>query len=96
MFVLGLFFIYTVYTISYVLGKGPKMARTHGNKEFSALLREIEKIGFKVEITKAGVYKLYPPKSIGGRVYITHGTPKAIKPIKSEFRKIYGIDLGKI
>ncbi len=96
MFALGLFFIYTLYTLLFILKKGSEMARTHGNKEFSALLREIEKIGFRVEITKSGVYKLYPPKNIGGRVYTTHGTPKAIKPIKSEFRKIYGIDLGKI
>lgn len=71
------------------------MARTHGNKEFSLLVREIERIGFKVEKTKSGVYRMYPPKEIGGRVYITHGTPKAIKPIKAEFRKIYGINLGK-
>lgn len=72
------------------------MARIHGNKEFSALLREIEKVGFRVEKTKSGIYRIYPPKNIGGRVYTTHGTPKAIKPIKAEFRKIYGIDLGKI
>jgi hypothetical protein len=71
------------------------MARIHGNKEFSSLLREIEKIGFRVEQSKAGVYKLYPPSNIGGRIYTTHGTPKAIKAIKSEFRKLYGIDLGK-
>lgn len=71
------------------------MARTHGNKEFSALIREIERIGFKVEKTKNGVYKIYPPSNIGGRIYTTHGTPKAIKAIKSEFRKIYGVELGK-
>lgn len=76
-------------------GKGLEMARTHGNKEFKALLREIEKIGFRVEFTKANVYRLYPPPNISGRIYTTHGTPKAIKPIKADFRKIYGIDLGK-
>ena len=69
------------------------MARTHGNKEFSSVVREIERIGFRVEQTKRGVYKIYPPLSIGGRIYMTHGTPKAMKAIKSEFRKIYGIEL---
>ena len=54
------------------------------------------RIGFRVEQTKRGVYKIYPPLSIGGRMYTTHGTPKAMKAIKSEFRKIYGIDLASI
>lgn len=71
------------------------MARTHGNKEFKALLKEIESIGFRVEFTRSNIYRLYPPANIGGRIYTTHGTPKAIKPIKADFRKIYGIDLGK-
>lgn len=71
------------------------MARTHGNKEFKALLKKIEEIGFRVEFTKSNIYRLYPPPNIGGRIYTTHGTPKAIKPIKADFRKIYGIDLGK-
>jgi hypothetical protein len=96
LFALGLFFVYPINTLLFIFKKGLEMARTHGNKEFSELLREIERIGFRVEITKSGVYKLYPPKDIGGRIYITHGTPKAIKPIKSEFKKIYGINLGKI
>lgn len=72
------------------------MARTHGNKEFSALLREIERIGFTVEKTKRGVFKIYPPESIGGRIYITHGTPKAIKAMKNEFKKIYGVELKSV
>lgn len=68
------------------------MARDHGSKEVKQLLREIENIGFRVE-QKKGVFRIYPPASIGGRMYITHGTPKSIKAIYSDFRKIYGIEL---
>ena len=72
------------------------MAKNHGIKEFNALLREVEAIGFRVERTKRGVFKLYPPASIGGRMYITHGTPKSLKAIKNEFSKLYGITLKSI
>jgi hypothetical protein len=70
--------------------------KSHGIKEFNAIVREIENIGFRVEMTKKGVYKIYPPASIGGRIYMTHGTPKAIKAIKAQFRKIYGVELGSV
>lgn len=70
--------------------------KNHGIKEFNAFLREIESIGFRVERTKKGVYKMYPPKEIGGRVYMTHGTPMAIKALKKQFPKLYGIELRSI
>lgn len=70
--------------------------RNHGIKEFNAVLREVEAIGFRVEKTKKGVYKMYPPREIGERVYMTHGTPKSLKAIKAQFRKIYGIELSSI
>lgn len=95
MFASGVVLFIRLGTLSFNKGRS-QMARTHGNKEFAAVVREIERIGFKVEQTKRGVYKIYPPLSIGGRMYTTHGTPKAMKAIKSEFRKIYGIDLSSI
>jgi len=70
--------------------------KNHGIKEMNAIIREVESIGFRVEQTKRGVYKLYPPESIGGRVYMTHGTPKSIKAIKSQFRKLYGVELRSV
>lgn len=72
------------------------MSRDHGIKEFRAIIKEVEAIGFRVEQTKRGVFKLYPPESIGGRVYMTHGTPKAIKAIKKQFSKLYGIELKSV
>lgn len=70
--------------------------KNHGIKEMNAIIREVEAIGFRVEQTKRGVYKLYPPEKIGGRVYMTHGTPRSIKAIKNEFRKLYGIELRSV
>lgn len=77
-------------------GKGMAMARNHGIKEFAAVVREIERIGFRVEQTKRGVFKIYPPESIGGQIYITHGTPKSLKAIKKQFSKMYGVELKSI
>jgi hypothetical protein len=70
------------------------MARDHGAKEVTALLREIEKLGFRVERAK-NKFKIYPPSHIKSErgVYVTHGTPKAIKAIYSDFRKFYGVEL---
>lgn len=68
------------------------MARNHGSKEVNQLLKEIQELGFRVERTKK-LFKIYPPQSMGGRVYTTHGTPKSIKAIYSDFRKLYGVEL---
>jgi len=67
-------------------------SRVHGSKQIRRFIKEIEQIGFTVIVLK-NKYKIYPPKHLGGRVYITHGTPKSIKPMCSEFKKIYGVTL---
>ena len=71
------------------------MARTHGTKEIKRLFRQMERLGFEV-IQVKNVFKITPPPTIGGRVYTTHGTPKAIKAIYSDFRKIYGVELDPL
>jgi hypothetical protein len=68
------------------------MARDHGSKEIKSLFKEMERLGFRVEHVK-NTYRIYPPRSIQGRIYTTHGTPKAIKAIYSDFRKLYGVEL---
>jgi len=67
-------------------------SRVHGSKQIKRFIKEIEKIGFTVLVVK-NKYKIYPPKNLGTRIYITHGTPKSIKPMCSEFKKIYGVEL---
>jgi hypothetical protein len=71
------------------------MARVHGNKEVKNLLREIEKLGFSVRKVN-NTFKITPPKHIPGRIYSTHGTPKSIKAIYSDFRKLYGVELDPL
>jgi len=68
------------------------MARQHGTKHIQRFIREIEKLGFKVTNVN-NKYKMVPPSHLGTRVYVTHGTPKAIRPMCSDFKKIYGVDL---
>lgn len=70
------------------------MARDHGSKEVKALLKEIERLGFRIERGK-NIFKIYPPEHLRSKrgVYMTHGTPKAIKAIYSDFRKYYGVEL---
>jgi hypothetical protein len=69
------------------------MARTHGSKEMNNLLKDIKKAGFTVERLKNGVFIITPPSHIKAPSYKTHGTLKAIKPIKADFRKMYGVEL---
>ena len=38
-------------------------------------------------------YKITPPPHLGTRVYFTHGTTKAIKPLCADFKKLYNVDL---
>ena len=70
------------------------MSATHGNKEVKRLFREIERLGFTIVHIK-NTYRIYPPNK-DARVYTTHGTPKAIKAIYSDFRKLYGVELDPV
>lgn len=69
------------------------MARQHGTKQIRRFLAEIQKLGFRVE-NMNNKYRITPPRHLGTRVYFTHGTPKAIKPLCADFKKIYGVELN--
>lgn len=69
------------------------MARTHGTKAITQLFKELSKLGFEVIQAKNSTFKIVPPEQLGGRVYSTHGTPKAEKALKAYYRKTYGIKL---
>lgn len=69
------------------------MARTHGTAEIKKLFKELQRLGFKVEAMK-NTFVIFPPASMADKPkYKTHGTPKAIKAIYSDFRRIYGVEL---
>jgi hypothetical protein len=68
------------------------MARQHGSKQIKKFLTEIQRLGFNVENLN-NRYRITPPKHLGNRIYFTHGTPKALKPLCADFQKIYGVEL---
>lgn len=69
-------------------------ARNHGNKVITELFKELTRLGFNVIHAKNNSYKIVPPPELGGRIYSTHGTPKADKALRAYYRKTYGIKLG--
>ena len=75
--------------------KGTAMA-THNDKVVKRLFKELMRLGFEISRTKNGVFKITPPKGVDGPIYTTHGTEKCIKPLKRDFRKMYGVDLDKV
>jgi len=68
------------------------MSRQHGSKQINRFIREIQRLGFNVETTR-NKYRITPPPHLGTRVYFTHGTIKAIKPLCADFKKLYGVEL---
>lgn len=69
------------------------MARTHGNPIITELMKELERLGFKVVRGRKGNYKIHPPEQLGSEVYFTHGTIKSYKALRAYYRKKYGIKL---
>ncbi|MFZ9715896.1 MAG: hypothetical protein ACO3CH_00365 [Ilumatobacteraceae bacterium] len=70
------------------------MARQHGSKVITRLFKELQRLGFTVIGTKNNKFRIHPPAHIGGPVYFTHGTPKAVKPIVADMKKIYGVEVS--
>lgn len=69
-------------------------SRNHGNKVITQLFKELERLGFRVIHARNNTYKIVPPEGLGGRVYSTHGTPKAHKALLAYYRKTYGIKIN--
>lgn len=68
-------------------------SRKHGSKQIQKFIKEIEHLGFTVINTK-NKYRIYPPRNLNNRIYITHGGLKSIKPLCADFKKIYGVELN--
>jgi hypothetical protein len=69
------------------------MPRQHQSKAIKNVIAELVRLGFNVERSKSGVYKILPPPSIKGPMYTTHGTESALHPMKRDFKRMYGVDL---
>jgi len=62
----------------------------HNDKDVKEFFRKIQALGFVITPTKKG-FKIVPPTHIVGLPYFTHGTTKALKPMKRDFRRMYGV-----
>jgi hypothetical protein len=69
------------------------MPRQHQSKAIKNVMAELTRLGFNVERSKSGVYKILPPPSIQGPMYTTHGTESALHPMRRDFKRMYGVDL---
>jgi len=70
------------------------MARTHGNRLLLELFKELERLGFTVLHKKNGGFVISPPASNPNqRKYHTHGTIKALLPLRKDMKKFYGVDV---
>lgn len=70
------------------------MARIHGNRLLLEFFKELERLGFTVLHKKNGGFVITPPESNPcQRKYHTHGTLKALLPLRKDIRKIYGVEV---
>jgi hypothetical protein len=69
------------------------MPRQHQSTKMKSILRELDRLGFQVDRSKSGVYKIVPPPTIQGPLYTTHGTESAIHPMRRDFKRLYNVTL---
>lgn len=62
----------------------------HNDKDVKEFFRKVQALGFEIMPTKKG-FRITPPSHIQGPPYFTHGTSKALKPMKRDFRRMYGV-----
>ena len=70
-----------------------KMPRQHQSKTMKQVFKELERLGFNVIHKKSGSYSIYPPSTIQGPMYTTHGTESAIHPMRRDFKRLYNVEL---
>lgn len=69
------------------------MPKQHQSTSMKKVFKELDRLGFSVERKKSGAYSIYPPSSVQGPVYQTHGTESAIHPMRRDFKRLYNIEL---
>jgi hypothetical protein len=69
------------------------MPRQHQSSSMKKILAELKRLGFEVNRSKSGVFKIVPPSTIKGPMYITHGTESALHPMRRDFKRMYNVTL---
>lgn len=70
------------------------MGKQHGTTQMKKLIKKLESLGFVVEKNKNGTYSISPPDHINGPVYKTHGTIRALHPMRRDFKRLYNVNIG--
>jgi hypothetical protein len=69
------------------------MPRQHQSSTMKKVLAELKRLGFEVNRSKSGVWKIVPPSTIQGPIYTTHGTESALHPMRRDFKRMYNVQL---
>ena len=62
------------------------MPRQQQSSAMKKVLTELKRLGFEVNRSKSGVWKIVPPSTIEGPFYTTHGTESALHPMRRDFK----------
>jgi hypothetical protein len=62
-------------------------------KNINQIMRELERLGFRVEYCQGSLVKIYP---VSGPFYSCHIGERAIHPLKRFAKKNWNIDLNKL
>jgi len=73
--------------------RNTSMPRQHQSSAMKKVLSELKRLGFEVNRSKSGVWKIVPPSTIEGPIYTTHGTESALHPMRRDFKRMYNVDL---
>lgn len=69
------------------------MPRQHQSAKMKKVMAELTRLGFEVNRSKSGTYRIVPPSTILGPVYTTHGTESALHPMRRDFKRMYNVNL---
>jgi len=70
------------------------MPRQHQSSKMKRVLKELTRLGFRVERSKSGTYKIIPPSNIEGPIYTTHATESAFHPMRRDFKRMYNVTIS--
>jgi len=70
------------------------MPKQHQSKAVKQVFKELERLGFTVTQKKSGSYSIYPPSTIQGPMYTTHGTESALHPMRRDFKRLYNVQIS--
>jgi hypothetical protein len=69
------------------------MPKQHQSGKMRDVMKELKRLGFQIQRNKNGSFKIIPPTTIQGPVYVTHATESAYHPMRRDFKKMYNVNI---